>query len=393
MSGGDSAVTPPCRPRLGLGDPIDTQGRDQANETEVGLKIGSAMTLRAVVLSFALLLTVPLFAREKTDVIVMKNGDRWTCEIKELNAGVLSVGLDYVDGTVSVQWSKVARLESNQLFLVRTQNGLVYTGKLATAVNPSSQPVQINIAEAGQETMMIDRSQIVRMEQGSDRFWRRFDGDINFGIGYSKGNQTTQYNLGTVAEYPREHWAAQATFNSNLSSSSGTATSTRNQLELQSYHLLPDNYFYKGIGEFLQSSVQGIRLQTTLGGGIGHFIKYTNHMTMSVLGGVAWQNTDYKQSGAVPQGTENTAAALFGAELRVFRFKKTKLDVTAMLLPALSDPGHVVYDTNATYYLKLFSNLSWNASFYGNWNNRPPPTFAGSNYGTSSGLSWTFGNK
>jgi len=352
------------------------------------------MTIRAIILSFSLLFTVPLFAREKTDVIVMKNGDRWTCEIKELNAGVLSVGLDYVDGTVSVQWSKVARLESSQLFLVRTQNGVVYTGKLATVDNPSSQPVQIQIAETKEETMVIDRSQIVRMEEGSEKFWQRFNGDINFGLSYSKGNQATQYNLGALSVYPRERWAAQATFNSNLSSNSGSATSTRNQLDLESYHLLRwNNYFYKGVGDFLQSSVQGIRLQTTVGGGIGHFIKYTDRMTISVLGGLAWQGTDYKQSTAVPQGTQNVAAALIAAEFRVFKFKKTNLDITAKLLPAISDPGRVVYGTSATYYLKLFSNLSWNVKFYGNWDNRPPPTFSGSDYGTTSGLSWTFGNK
>jgi hypothetical protein len=30
----------------------------------------------------------------------------------------LSVSLDYVSGTISVDWSKVARLESSQLFVV-----------------------------------------------------------------------------------------------------------------------------------------------------------------------------------------------------------------------------------------------------------------------------------
>jgi len=30
-------------------------------------------------------------------------------------------------------------------------------------------------------------------------------------------------------------------------------------------------------------------------------------------------------------------------------------------------------------------------SFYGNWDNQPPPGFSGSDYGSSSGLSWTFG--
>ena len=59
-----------------------------------------------------------LFARDNTDIIVMKNGDRMTCEIKALSAGVLSVKLNYVQGTIGVQWSEVAHLESNQLFLV-----------------------------------------------------------------------------------------------------------------------------------------------------------------------------------------------------------------------------------------------------------------------------------
>jgi len=90
------------------------------------------MNLRAMVLSFALLLSLPLFAREKTDVLVMKNGDRLTGEIKGLDQGVLYVSFDYILGTSSVQWSKVAHLESKQLFIVKTADGSVYTGTLST---------------------------------------------------------------------------------------------------------------------------------------------------------------------------------------------------------------------------------------------------------------------
>jgi hypothetical protein len=53
---------------------------------------------------------VSLNAQENSDVIVMKNGDRFTCEIKGLSGGVLSVKLNYVDGTLAVQWSQVAKL-------------------------------------------------------------------------------------------------------------------------------------------------------------------------------------------------------------------------------------------------------------------------------------------
>ena len=64
---------------------------------------------RTLLISCALLASASLFARESTDVIVMKNGDHITGKIKSLDSGVLSVSLDYVDGTISVDWSKVAR--------------------------------------------------------------------------------------------------------------------------------------------------------------------------------------------------------------------------------------------------------------------------------------------
>jgi hypothetical protein len=239
----------------------------------------------------------------------------------------------------------------------------------------------------------IEQSGVVRMDATSEKFHERFNGVINFGVAYSKGNSATQYNLGSDTQYRRERWGADAAFNSNLSSNSGSNTSTRNQLSLRGFHFLPwDNYFYEGLGNFLQSSVQGITLQTTLGGGIGHFFKNTNHTSIAVLGGLAWQNSDYK-SAAMLGGTQSIAAGLVAAELKLFKFKKTNLAATAILLPAISDPGRVRFDANASYYLKLFSNLSWNWSFYGSWDNQPPPGLSGSDYGTSSGLSWTFGNR
>ena len=47
-----------------------------------------------VVLCSVLLLSVPLLAREKSDVIIMKNGDRMTCEIKGLASDTLYIKVD-----------------------------------------------------------------------------------------------------------------------------------------------------------------------------------------------------------------------------------------------------------------------------------------------------------
>ncbi|MFN8009728.1 MAG: hypothetical protein U0V70_22375, partial [Terriglobia bacterium] len=89
-------------------------------------------------------------------------------------------------------------------------------------------------------------------------------------------------------------------------------------------------------------------------------------------------------------GRQNLIAGLIAGNVQAFKFKKTKLDLLASLVPALSQPGRVRFNTNATYSIQIISNLWWNLQFYGNWDNRPPINFSGSDYGGSSGLSWTF---
>jgi hypothetical protein len=350
------------------------------------------MSVRTIALSFVLLIAFPLLARDKTDVMVMRNGDRMTCEVKGLDGGVLYVSFDYIDGTASVDWSKVAQLESSQLFVVKTEDGAVYTGTLRTPETAADRPVTIQVVETDKEDL-LERSQIVQMVATSERFWERFSGDATFGVIYSKGNQSTQYSLASQTAYIRERWNAQAGFSSNLSSSTGTSASARNSLNISALHLFAlNNWFYSGLGAFLQSSEQGIVLQSTIGGGVGRYLKNTNRNKVSVLGGMAWQNTDYNQSN-LPISHQNAVAAIIYAQAKLFRFSKSNLDASAALLPALSDPGRIRINANASYYIKIVSDLKWNVSFYGNWDNRPPPGLSGSDYGTSSGLSWTFGLK
>src|ERR1700739_1514409 len=156
------------------------------------------MKCRHILLCLLCLLSIDahLFAREKADVLVMKNGDHLTGEIKGLDAGVLYVSFDYIDGTTSINWSEVASLESKQLFLVKTQDGSVYMGTLKTAVAGAARPVQIQVFQVAEHVHTIEKSKIVRMVATSDNFWQRFNGEVSFGTIYSKGNESTQDSLG-----------------------------------------------------------------------------------------------------------------------------------------------------------------------------------------------------
>jgi hypothetical protein len=347
------------------------------------------MNIRTILI-FSTLLIAPIAARPKTDVLVMRNGDRLTCEIKKLDKGVLFVGLDYVDGTISVQWSQVARLESNQLFLVQTAGGSQYQGTLRTAESAAGQPVKIEIEDGPQQRDVLDRKDVVEVGQTSASFWRRFSGSIDSGMIYTKGNDTTQYNLGSQVTFRKERWTAEANFSSAFSSSSGATSTSRNQLNLQGLRLVrKQNWFYSTLASFLQSSEQSINLQTSLGGGVGRYLKNTNRARISMTGGFVWQGTQYQPSG---EGvvSQNAVAAFIAGNIQAFRFKKTALSLTANLLPVLSQAGRVRFNTNASYSIQVINNLWWKFSFYGNWDNHPPLNLSGTDYGMSSGLSYSF---
>lgn len=351
-------------------------------------KMRSCLLILILVLAFSLTVSA-----QKSDVLVMKNGDRMTCEIKSMTGGILLVSLDYVDGTISVDWSKVASIESSRLFLVKTESGLVYTGKLSTIAATTDAPVRIEVAETAAKSVELPAREVIRIGSTSERFWERFNGDANVGLTYAKGNQSTQFNIGSYIEYPRDRWSARMWLNSTLSSNEGSDTVTRNQLSFNAIRLLRwKNYFASGGADFLQSSEQGVDLQTSFSAGVGRFFKNTNKTRVALTGNLVWQRTKYTDTDSLG-GTQNSAAVMVGGEVRLFRFKKTTLNLNAALLPSISDIGRVYFRLNSNYYLKLYSNLNWNLSFYGNWDTRPPFGLPSSDFGTSTGLGWTFGNR
>ena len=353
----------------------------------------SLLRTKLLLLCLPLLLSSPLVAREKTDVVIMRNGDRLTCEIKSLDSDVLSIKLDYVLGTISLDWSKVDHIESKQLFLVKTQDGSVYSGALSTTVSSTERPVTIEVLEPSSQKVELDKRQITKIEETAENLLERFNGQIGLGSSYNRGNQSGQYNLNADVNYPRERWTASASYSSILSSSSGTSVSTRNEIDLSVQRLLRwNNWYYTGLTEFLQSSQQGITLQSTFGGGIGRYLKSTGRASLSLTGGFAWQKINYQQNVRTAP-TQQVTSSLVASQLNLYYFDRTNLNVSAMVLPALSDPGRVHLNLNVSYYVKLWRKLNWNITLYGNWDNRPPPGFSGADYGSSSGLTWKFGNQ
>ncbi len=81
------------------------------------IKPGASL-LPSVLLLFTVtseLMHIPLLARDKTDVVILKNGDHVTGEIKSLDRGKMTLSTDSM-GTVQIEWEDVARVTSLCVF-------------------------------------------------------------------------------------------------------------------------------------------------------------------------------------------------------------------------------------------------------------------------------------
>lgn len=63
-----------------------------------------------------------VLARDKTDIIVLKNGNQITGEIQELSRGLLTLKTNSME-TVKIKWQDIDKITSEHSFAVEVSNG------------------------------------------------------------------------------------------------------------------------------------------------------------------------------------------------------------------------------------------------------------------------------
>ena len=74
-------------------------------------------------LALVVLWTCSSFGKRKDDVVIMKNGDKFTGEIKALQYGELTFKSSYMKDDVHLDWKEVKTMESQDTFIVGLSDG------------------------------------------------------------------------------------------------------------------------------------------------------------------------------------------------------------------------------------------------------------------------------
>lgn len=337
-------------------------------------------------LTLLLLAAAPAaMAAPKTDVVTLQNGDRITGEVKGLEQGRLKLSTDAV-GTIYVEWSKIARLQTTQYVQVELENGLRYLGQVPGA---EADRRLLLVTGAGEGTTNLSMDAVVRIdpiERGD--IWKRLDGYLTAGYDYTKSNDLQTFSLtgGLSSRSERRQWSVDAS--TQITSQNGNDDSKRWQVTGDGRRFLKDRYFYEGFAGFEANDELGLDLRTLLGGAYGRYLAQSGHHEWAAYAGLAYNLETYADT-----GTRESVEAVLGTQYDFFRYDSPEASLEAILnlYPSLTESGRLRAEGSLRSRYEIVKDLFFEISLYGSYDSDAAETAqSNSDYGLTTSLGYSF---
>ena len=324
----------------------------------------------------------PLFA-EKTDVVVLVNGDRITGEIKKLERGMLEYNTDDM-GWVYIDWTKIIKISSQNRFDVELGNGQRHIGSIQEASEPGKM-----IVSTVEDLVTLDILSVVKISPLESLFKERFKGYIDVGFNLEKANQFRNWIVGMEISYRTVKWEIKAEGSSYQKSEENIDNISRHKLSLSFSRLMKNRWQLTFLSLAQHNSELELKLRTILGVGAGRSVVQTNNMLLLLIGGVV--GTREQNMGS--EDIQNNAELLGGINFQAFRRDHPRLDTSLRLLvfPSVTDFGRIRAEFDGRVRYELFKDFFTTLRLLNHFDSRAGDDIASKNdYGIEVTLSYSF---
>ena len=318
----------------------------------------------------------------RTDVIVLRNGDRLTCEIKALSRGRLDVDTDDA-GTIGIEWDKVIRVMTTRVFEIEMESGQIVVG---VATSPAD--LRLAVTDSDGVTTTHDVLSIVRISPIGRSFFHRIDGALSLGFSYTQSSGVAQFTLNGNTIFRRPAFELTATVSSYVTRQRDADDTDRQSLQFGYVRRLPKRWLLGGLGVLDRNPDLGFEHRETLAGITGQRLIQSNRGELSWGGGLA-VSTEQPLDGD-PSTNLDALGALSGSYYR-YDSPTTNLAFSLIVYPGLSDAGRLRTEINVSISREIFHNFTVGVSGYHSYDNRPPTEGVSSNdVGTTLSVGWKF---
>lgn len=335
------------------------------------------------VLIIFLLSSLSSYAGEKTDIVIFKNGDRITGEVKTLEAGLLELKTDTM-GTVHIEWRFISVLVSDKTLAVESKDGSHWLGRLEKPADGDH-----IVVNTGQESINLSPSNVVSVWPVAATFLDKVDLDMSLGFDYSKATDITNFNLAVDFKHRSDKRLTESSLRSNITRQSSGEDQNRQDFRLSQQFLRPEQVFRTWLVGLESNDALGVDLRLYGGGALGKYYVKTNNKQFYISGGLL--ATEENAAGGV---TEANLEALGAIRYRYFRYAtpERNFDTSFSLHPSLTDFGRVRLNLRSTFKLEFFKDLFWSMEFYATHDNKPlsGDETEKTDYGVITALGWSY---
>jgi hypothetical protein len=323
----------------------------------------------------------PVFGA-KTDVVVLRNGDRLTGEVQQLERGRLQLKTDDL-GTVEIEWDKVASVAAAAPFDVDDLRGRRYMGSLVPG--PAAGRMLIVWAD---RTETVELSTVVRMRRLNKSFWKRLDGSLDVGASYTSASSLFKLDLAGTLGMERPGYEVTVDASSTITSQPGVEETRRNTLSLSYARRFPDRWVALGKGQVEQNRELGFDLRGSATAGGGRYLVQSQRDQL--LAGLGLSvNRERPLEGETATNVEATAVLAYDR----FSYDYPKVDVSlaAAGFASLNHGGRYRLDVQGQLKRELVKDFYATLRGYESYDSRPATEGAPRNdYGITFALGWSF---
>jgi hypothetical protein len=319
----------------------------------------------------------------KTDVIVLRNGDRITGEVEQLERGRLRLSTDDL-GTVEIEWDKIVSLSAQAPFDVDDLRGNRYLGTLEAG----PQPGELLISWKDAPPQIVRLVDVVRMRRLETSFWGRLDGSLDVGASYTSASALFNLDLAATLGWERPGYEVSSDASSTFTSQPEVEDTQRGTLSVAYARRFPKRYLALVQGQLEQNRELGFDLRSSLAGGGGrHLIQSRRDKLLAGLGLSVNREKPLDQESR----TNFEAMALLSYDRFAYDFPKVDVSIAIAGFASLNEGGR--YRLEADFRLKreLVKDFYATLRGYESYDRRPPTEGApNSDYGVTFALGWSF---
>jgi Protein of unknown function, DUF481 len=253
----------------------------------------------------------------KTDILVLRNGDKITGEIKELDRARLKYSTDDI-GTIYIEWNKVASLTSPKTYDVELESGRRHYGSLVAAPSVGL----LRIAGYG-DTVLVGVLSVVHISALEQSLFKRMDGSVDVGFYIASANHLSQLSVDFAVLYRTRERIANLTGSAQRTHQEDVDDVERSSLSLSYSRVLTNRWFALAQTGTERNSELGIDLRWSLAVLGGRYIVQTNSSLFGVGAGISG-NVENPKAGEMRWNTE----AVVGANWALFGYDFPKTDIS-----------------------------------------------------------------